>query len=265
MTVELIGDDRAAPPGSPLRLRNGVACRAGTKWRADGSDFLVPRGMAAQPTGEESCGRPLRKNDRGAAVLRSDMSNRGRVGRARVQTDDLAMRPSVIGGICRPTINTPAAVRTLSFSIRRPADFRPNALPFCFLTTVMGNLRADGAVFMPAVPGDGSLCARQCWRPSWSLLRSMRSEPMEAKMHTCCSGTARSAMPIDDRCPFRQVGLPGPPGRGQPEGPERPLQEQAVSLLAGIRLRLKAVQIIDRPLRMRRCLEGGAAVIGKDR
>lgn len=129
MTVELIGDDRAAPPGSPLRLRNGVACRAGTKWRADGSDFLVPRGMAATrgphstcrmgwvPTGEESCGRPLRENDRGAAVLRSDMSNRGRVGRARVQTDNLAMRPSVIGGICHPMVNTPAAVRTLSCSI----------------------------------------------------------------------------------------------------------------------------------------------------
>ncbi len=57
---------------------------AGTQWRAAGGGFLVSRGMAAQPTGEESRGRPLREDDRGAAGLRSDMPHRGRGGRARV-------------------------------------------------------------------------------------------------------------------------------------------------------------------------------------
>ncbi|KAB2684350.1 hypothetical protein [Brucella tritici] len=42
------------PPGSPLRVRNGVVFRAGTEWKAAGRDFVDARGMAAQPAGEES-------------------------------------------------------------------------------------------------------------------------------------------------------------------------------------------------------------------
>ncbi len=67
---------------------------AETKWRAAGSGFLAPRGMAAPrgphsacrvgwgPTGEESCGWPLRGNDRGEAGLRSDIPNRAAEGLA---------------------------------------------------------------------------------------------------------------------------------------------------------------------------------------
>lgn len=66
------------------------------KWRAARGGFLVSRGMTAArgphstcrmgwvPAGEESCRRPLREDDRGAAGLRSDMPHRGRDGRARV-------------------------------------------------------------------------------------------------------------------------------------------------------------------------------------
>src|SRR5690606_31863576 len=49
---------------------------AAMEWRAAGSGFLGPRGMAAQPAGEESRRRPLRENDRGEAGFRSDMPNR---------------------------------------------------------------------------------------------------------------------------------------------------------------------------------------------
>jgi hypothetical protein len=43
MAVARIGDDRNAPH------------KAAMKWRAAGSGFLAPRGMSAEPAGEESC------------------------------------------------------------------------------------------------------------------------------------------------------------------------------------------------------------------
>ncbi|AIC29700.1 hypothetical protein IE4771_PA00194 (plasmid) [Rhizobium etli bv. mimosae str. IE4771] len=85
MAVARIGDDRTAPPGSPLRLRNGVARRAGMEWRAARRNFVVPRGMGAPRSGEESFGRPLREDDRGEAGFRSDMPHRAREGRGSAQ------------------------------------------------------------------------------------------------------------------------------------------------------------------------------------
>lgn len=70
MTVDLIGDDRTAS----LRDRN--AMEGGGRrlsWTA--------RNANAGRRGRKGA-MPLRENDRGAAALRSDMSNRGRVGRA---------------------------------------------------------------------------------------------------------------------------------------------------------------------------------------
>ncbi|WP_246732967.1 P-type conjugative transfer protein TrbG [Rhizobium ruizarguesonis] len=55
--------------------------KAVMKWRAVGRNFVVARGMRTQFAGEESCGRPLRENDRGEAGLRSDMPHRARGGR----------------------------------------------------------------------------------------------------------------------------------------------------------------------------------------
>ncbi|AGS24579.1 hypothetical protein REMIM1_PC00226 (plasmid) [Rhizobium etli bv. mimosae str. Mim1] len=85
MAVARIGDDRTAPPGSPLRLRNGVGRRAGTGWRAAWRNFVVARGMSASRSGEESFARPLREDDRGEAGLRSDMPHRAREGRGLAQ------------------------------------------------------------------------------------------------------------------------------------------------------------------------------------
>lgn len=45
---------------------------------AAGRNFVASRGMAAEPTGEESYGWPLREDDRGEAALRSDMPHRAR-------------------------------------------------------------------------------------------------------------------------------------------------------------------------------------------
>ncbi len=71
MAVERIGDNRTAPSG-----RNKVE---------DGRERLsCPARNANLFAGEESCGRALREDDRGAAALRSDMPHRGRGGRARV-------------------------------------------------------------------------------------------------------------------------------------------------------------------------------------
>ncbi|AGS24585.1 hypothetical protein REMIM1_PC00232 (plasmid) [Rhizobium etli bv. mimosae str. Mim1] len=78
MAVARIGDDRTAPPGSPLRLRNGVARRAGMEWRAARRSFVAPRGMGASRAGEESFAGPLREDDRGEAGLRSDTPHRAR-------------------------------------------------------------------------------------------------------------------------------------------------------------------------------------------
>ncbi|KQZ46725.1 hypothetical protein ASD54_22260 [Rhizobium sp. Root149] len=66
MAVAKAGDDRTAPH------------KAETAWRAARRHFLAPRGMAAEPTGEESFGTPLRDNERGAADPRSDLSHRAR-------------------------------------------------------------------------------------------------------------------------------------------------------------------------------------------
>jgi len=61
------GGERQSTPQGPQRSGG-----------RQGRNFLVSRGMAAQPTGEESSGTPLRPADRGAAGLRLDQpSNRG--------------------------------------------------------------------------------------------------------------------------------------------------------------------------------------------
>ncbi len=52
------------------------------KWRAARRNFVVPRGMGAPRSGEESFARPLREDDRGEAGFRSDMPHRAREGRA---------------------------------------------------------------------------------------------------------------------------------------------------------------------------------------
>jgi hypothetical protein len=83
------------PPGSPLRLRNGVVLegrnemeggRKRLSWLARG--MTVPRGphstsrVGRGPAGEESCGWPLRENDRGEAGFRSDVPHRAAEGLA---------------------------------------------------------------------------------------------------------------------------------------------------------------------------------------
>lgn len=61
------GGERQSTPQGPKRSGG-----------RQGRNFLVPRGMTAQPSGEESSGTPLRPADRGAAVLRLDQpSDRG--------------------------------------------------------------------------------------------------------------------------------------------------------------------------------------------
>ncbi|APO70017.1 hypothetical protein IE4872_PB00147 (plasmid) [Rhizobium gallicum] len=55
------------------------------KWRAARRNFVVPRGMGAPRSGEESFARPLREDDRGEAGFRSDMPHRARKGRALAQ------------------------------------------------------------------------------------------------------------------------------------------------------------------------------------
>ncbi|ABC93012.1 hypothetical conserved protein (plasmid) [Rhizobium etli CFN 42] len=110
MAVARIGDDRPAPPGSPLRLRNGVARRAGMKWRAAKRNFVAARGMAAPPPGEESFAWPLREDDRGEAVLRSDMPHRAREGRAwlsRQGNMSMAATPRLPAGSLRRGIRRP--------------------------------------------------------------------------------------------------------------------------------------------------------------
>lgn len=67
MAVTKAGDDQTAPRG------------AGTRWRAARRDFLVSRGMTAKPEGDESLVAPLREDERGAAVLRSDLPHRARM------------------------------------------------------------------------------------------------------------------------------------------------------------------------------------------
>ncbi|CVI64354.1 hypothetical protein AGR7A_pTi0079 [Agrobacterium deltaense NCPPB 1641] len=78
MTVEWIGDDRAAP-------------RRGLNEVADGRDAAFLSRDAKPKAAEKTGAWLLRKDDRGAAGLRSDMSNRGRVGRARFQQDRKAL------------------------------------------------------------------------------------------------------------------------------------------------------------------------------
>jgi|GEM_PF-3198488 len=73
------------------------------KWRTAGRSFLVWRGMAAQPAGEESSVPPLRQTERGEAGCRSDMPNRDRVGRA--------PRDKTTKGMGQDAANMPTATR----------------------------------------------------------------------------------------------------------------------------------------------------------
>ncbi|MBP2449856.1 hypothetical protein JOH51_007364 [Rhizobium leguminosarum] len=79
------------------RGRSDRTHRAGTAWRAARGDFLVARGMAAQPAGDESFGAPLREHERGEAVLRPDMPHRAREWSPVVKGRNMQWRSTSLG------------------------------------------------------------------------------------------------------------------------------------------------------------------------
>ena len=140
---------------------------------------MSPRGMRTLFAGEESCGRTLREDDRGAAALRSDMPHRGRNGRACV---DQTGRLSGNGGRSSSTFT----------SCHRQCARRPR----CALCLALACLVPSSTAFAPRIaPALGRVGGRVGWRRRHSRLGP-------APRHSPATRPSRSSSPFDHLAPW---------------------------------------------------------------